>query len=78
VVTQKKIILMIINNSYEYKPFGDMLSTSAGETAGIGFLGQEQDIESRHSSGSALRSEMVWLNDTARYYDPEIRQIQEF
>jgi RHS repeat-associated protein len=52
-----------------------MLSTSAGETAGIGFLGQEQDIESRHSSGSALRSEMVWLNDTARYYDPEIRRF---
>jgi hypothetical protein len=50
----------------------DTLSTSAGDVARIGFIGQEQDIEPRHSSGSPLRSDMVWLNDTARYYDPEI------
>jgi hypothetical protein len=41
---------------YEYKPFGDTLSTSAGDAARIGFIGQEQDIESRHSSGFPLRS----------------------
>jgi len=46
--------------SYEYKPFGDTLSTTAGETARIGFIGQEQDIE--HG----------YFNMGARYYDPEI------
>jgi RHS repeat-associated protein len=46
--------------SYEYTPFGDTLSTSAGETARIGFIGQEQDIE--HG----------YFNMGARYYDPEI------
>jgi RHS repeat-associated protein len=61
-----------INRNNSYTPFGDTLSTSAGETARLGFIGQEQDIEPRHSSGSPLRSDMVWLNDTARYYDPEI------
>jgi len=45
---------------YSYKPFGDTLSTSAGETARIGFIGQEQDIE--HG----------YFNMGARYYDPEI------
>jgi RHS repeat-associated protein len=44
----------------EYNPFGDTLSTSAGETARIGFIGQEQDIE--HG----------YFNMGARYYDPEI------
>jgi len=46
--------------SYLYKPFGDTLSTTAGETARIGFIGQEQDIE--HG----------YFNMGARYYDPEI------
>jgi len=43
-----------------YTPFGDTLSTTAGETARIGFIGQEQDIE--HG----------YFNMGARYYDPEI------
>jgi len=38
----------------------DTLSTTAGETARIGFIGQEQDIE--HG----------YFNMGARYYDPEI------
>jgi RHS repeat-associated protein len=46
--------------SYEYKPFGDTLSTTAGDVARIGFIGQEQDIE--HG----------YFNMGARYYDPEI------
>jgi RHS repeat-associated protein len=46
--------------NYSYKPFGDTLSTTAGETVHIGFIGQEQDIE--HG----------YFNMGARYYDPEI------
>jgi RHS repeat-associated protein len=49
-----------INRNNSYTPFGDTLSTSAGETARLGFIGQEQDIE--HG----------YFNMGARYYDPEI------
>jgi RHS repeat-associated protein len=50
----------------------DTLSTTAGDAARIGFIGQEQDIESRHPSGSPLRSDMACFFYIARYFDPEI------
>jgi hypothetical protein len=42
--------------SYSFKPFGDTLSTSAGDVARIGFIGQEQDIE--HGSLAHL---VIWI-----------------
>lgn len=72
IFTMENDLVSSMLNSYEYHPFGDTLNPANDETARIGFIGQERDIEPRHSSGSPLRSDMVYFNIGARYYDPDL------
>jgi hypothetical protein len=49
----------------------DTLSTSAGDVARIGFIGQEQDIEHGYfNMGVPIHRDFHYV--ATRYYDPEI------